>query len=106
MNKKIDTKVKQIINKIINNNDMFTIFGLSTCIYCKKTLNLLKNKNLQFKYYDMDKYHQFFIKFLYKINELKPNFNIDLTHDTFPVIFYNQKFIGGFDELNNYLTHT
>lgn len=95
----IQTKATQILNKINTNTNTYLIFGLSTCGYCKKTLAYMKEKNLQYKYYEMDKYYEFFIPILEKLIKLNPLLQINPEHRTFPVIFYNKKFIGGYSDL-------
>jgi glutaredoxin len=98
----VNSKAIQIVEKINNNKNTFLIFGLSTCKYCKNALEFAEKNSLQFKYYEMDKYYEIFIPILEKITELYPSFDIDSTHQTFPVIFYNKKFIGGCSELKKY----
>lgn len=38
-------KVDKLYEKINNDNKDVIVFGLFDCIYCKKTLELLKKKN-------------------------------------------------------------
>ena len=99
--KKVDSKANKILEKIKMNADTYLIFGLSGCGYCKKSLAFSKNNNLQFKYYEMDKYYEIFIPILDKLIKLEPSLKINPTHRTFPIIFYNKKFIGGYTELVN-----
>jgi glutaredoxin len=106
MNKNIEhtilTKAQQMLEKIKFNNDTFLIFGLDSCTYCKKTLEFVNKNSLQFKYYSMDKYYPIFIPILQKLSELDNKLNIDQSHRTFPVIFYNGKFVGGYSSLIEY----
>ena len=97
--KKVHSKANKILEKIKINTDTYLIFGLSTCGYCKKALEFSKTNDLQFKYYEMDKYYEIFIPILDKLIELDPSLKINPTHRTFPVIFYNKKFIGGYTDL-------
>ena len=100
MNKNtIQTKATQIFNKINTNPNIYLIFGISTCNFCKKTLVYMKEKNLQYKYYEIDKYYEIFIAILEKLIKLNPSLQINPEHRTFPVIFYNKKFIGGYSDL-------
>ena len=94
-------KANQMLEKIKNNKKLYTIFGLSTCGYCKKTLSYMKDNNLEFKYYDMDKYYEIFVPILNKLTNLEPSLKINPEHRTFPVIFFNEKFIGGYSDLIN-----
>jgi glutaredoxin len=97
--KKVNCKANQILEKINMNENTYLIFGLESCGYCKKTLTYLRSNNLQFKYYEMDEYYTIFIPILDKLIELEAELKIDPEHRTFPVIFYNKKFIGGYNEL-------
>ena len=97
--KTIETKSKQILSKIVENKDTYLIIGISTCGYCKRTLSYVKENNLQFKYYEMDKYYKLFIPILQKLIKLNSSLKIKEDHNTFPVIFYNNKFIGGYTDL-------
>ncbi len=99
MIKKVETKAKQILEKIEHNKDTYLIFGISTCGYCKKALSYSKENNLQFKYYEMDKYYEIFIPILEKLIESDSSLEINPEHRTFPVIFLNHKFIGGYSDL-------
>ena len=75
----------------INN---FTIYSKSGCINCRKLKDLLKSKNINFIVVDCDEYlfedKEFFLSFIkeYSIIEWK----------TFPIVFHNGKFIGGYNE--------
>jgi len=75
----------------------FTVYGKSGCNYCTKTKNLLKEKNLTFFEVDCDEY----------LIEEKDNFlsfvqnKIGKSYNTFPMIFYNGQFIGGFNETSD-----
>jgi len=100
--RKVISKAGQMLEKINTNKDTFLIFGLSTCKYCKNALEHAEKNSLQFKYYEMDKYYEIFIPILNKLSELNSKLNIDPTHRTFPVIFYNKTFIGGYTDLVNY----
>jgi glutaredoxin len=96
---KVNVKATQILEKITKNKNIYLLFGISTCGYCKKALSYVKENNMQFKYYEMDKYYKYFIPILQKLIILEPSLNIKSEHDTFPVIFYNDKFIGGYTDL-------
>ena len=75
------------------------VFGLSTCIYTKKALELLKTRKISFKYYSIDNYYNLFFKILLEISKQYPNYKINNLHKTVPVIFYKKKFFGGYKEL-------
>lgn len=99
-NKKNLSNVETLYNKI-NNNTHYVVFGLSTCIFCRKTIELLKSKNIKYKFYNIDDIYNLFFKTFINMAYIYPNLNIDPTHKTVPIIFYKKKFIGGFTNLNN-----
>jgi glutaredoxin len=94
----MNSKIETLYTKI-NNNDNIIVFGLSTCIYCKKTLELLKDKKIRYKYYNIYKYYNLFFKIFIELGQLYPNLNIDIHYKTIPIIFDKKKFIGGYNEL-------
>ena len=87
--------------KKINNNSHYIVFGLSTCIFCKNTIQLLTEKNIKYKYYQIDDIYNLFFKSFKNLANIYSNLKIDITHKTIPVIFYKKKFIGGYTNLNN-----
>lgn len=72
-------------------NHKFFLYGKPGCPYCEKAKLLLDSMSLNYEYEevsssnDRDK-----LKALYK-------------HSTFPMIFYDNAFIGGFTELRRHL---
>jgi len=99
----IISKTLQILYKINNNNNIFLIFGISNCKYCNNSKDLLNLNFLQYKFYNVEKYRNIFISILHELNNFDNNLNIDLSHQTFPAIFYNQKFIGGYTQLEKFI---
>ena len=93
------SKINKLYEKINNNEKKVIVFGLSYCEYCKNTIIHLKNNNISFKYYKIDKYYNIFFNLLSELSKVYTNLNINLNHTTFPVIFINQKFIGGYTDL-------
>lgn len=96
-NKELNNNIKKLYSKV--NNNYFVVFGLSTCIFCKNTLKLLKDNNIKYKYYLIDNFYNLFFKTFIDLSDKYPELNIDSTHKTVPVIFYNGKFIGGYTNL-------
>ncbi len=74
---------------------MFIIYGISGCSYCRRAKELLSSHNLEFEYTEI--HRNLKKEFLDSKREQINN------HNTFPVIFDNDKFIGGFRELTLYL---
>jgi glutaredoxin len=95
--------VKKIYNKIIINDNTIIIFGLSSCSYCKKAIKWCQDHDASFKYYNVDKYHKIFINIIRDLIKLDNTLDINPDHNSFPVIFYKKKFIGGYTELINLL---
>lgn len=72
----------------------FTIYSKSGCPNCTKVKNLLKEKKLIFTIIDCDDYliedKEIFLLFIEKYAERE--------YKTFPMVFENGKFIGGYNE--------
>jgi len=77
----------------------FTIYSKSGCINCRRVKDLLKNNNSEHEMIDCDDY----------LLEDKENFLLfiqsysNVECKTFPIVFHNGKFIGGFNETKEYL---
>jgi glutaredoxin len=99
----MNSTIIELNKKIINNQNYFIIFSLSFCNYSKKTKEYLKNKQLKYKNYVVNKYYNNFFTLLKKLSKSNPLLNINLNHKTFPIIFYNNKFIGGYDDLIKFI---
>ncbi len=68
------------------------IYTTQTCTYCNLAKNLLKEKKLQFKEINVETNLNILKDLIKKTN-----------HKTVPQIFINEKFIGGYTELREYL---
>jgi glutaredoxin len=88
--------------------NIFTIYSKSYCIYCTKMELLLEDyfeqlndsEICEYKKINCDKYlnkdnKEEFKKFMKHWANVIPN--------TFPMVFYDKKFIGGFEETKEYL---
>ncbi len=72
----------------------FTIYSKSGCINCTSVKKLLKEKFFIFNEINCDEYLiEEKEKFLLFIEN-----KIGKSHKTFPIIFYNDNFIGGYNE--------
>ena len=73
----------------------WTIYSKLNCINCVKTKKLLK----EYKFIECDDYlfenKNEFIDFIKNL--------IGYEYKTFPIVFYDKKFIGGFNETKKYL---
>jgi glutaredoxin len=77
----------------------FTIYSKSGCSNCTKVKNMLKTSNLSFNVVDCDEYilenKEFFLSFMEK--------KIGHSYRFFPIVFHDNKFIGGFSETSEYV---
>jgi glutaredoxin len=80
----------------------FTIYSKSGCTFCVKVKSLLKEKSLIFNVIDCDEYliedKPSFLEFIKELAGREVN--------SFPMIFFNGKFIGGYNETKEYLDKT
>ena len=67
------------------------IFGKDTCCFCLKSKELLDNNNIEYKYILMDE-----VSAYYQTNYLN---KVPNTYKTVPQIFIDNKFIGGYSDL-------
>jgi len=83
------------LQKMINSNSV-VIFSFSFCPYCKRAKAALKNANIAYKSYELDKM---------KNGEQIKQLLLEMTGQrTVPNIFINGKHIGGSDDLQKYLS--
>lgn len=83
-------------------SNKFTIYSKSGCINCRKLKELLIQKEINFYIINCDEYlledRNFFLEFIKNITHMEWN--------TFPIVFYDTHFIGGFEQTINYINHT
>ena len=72
----------------------WVIYGADWCRYCKNAMIFLTKNRASFIYYDVNCISVGGTQNL--IHNLKPFIG---THNTIPIIFYNDVFIGGYTEL-------
>ena len=77
----------------------FTIYSKSGCPNCIKIKKLLNDRKLKFNLINCDEYiiedKDFFINFIKEISNTEVK--------TFPIIFYDKEFIGGYSETIKYV---
>jgi len=79
----------------------FTVYSKSGCINCRKVKELLTEKKQEFTIIDCDEYLLFENdNFLSFINTL-----VGFEHKTFPIVFYDSKYVGGLTETSKLLLH-
>lgn len=81
-------------NDIKPRKNGWTIYGVSWCPYCQKTLALFQDKKLSYYYYDVEK-QPFVSKDQFR-DMLKDELN---GYRTFPVIFRDGVLIGGYSDV-------
>lgn len=69
------------------------IYGSASCTYCVKAKNLLSERTIPFKYYDLDEDFDAFDELVARITKW----------ETVPQIFVDGEHIGGCDELEKLL---
>lgn len=92
----------EIIDKIKKHNT-FVIFYVPDCPYCQAALNLLREKNVPYKGYNIYSINGGFPVLLDILNRNANQINYNHNHKTKPIIFYNGNFLGGYDSLNKFL---
>mgnify|MGYP000695775914 CR=1 FL=1 len=90
----------ECLQEKLKNNQGYTIFYSKECPYCKEALNILKNKT--YKGYDFEKNNTSKDEILDALRNIELDENSKkrlMSHNTKPIIFYKQRFIGGLDNL-------
>lgn len=104
----IQKGLESIMRKITQNPNTYIIFYRPTCPHCQKALATLREKNLQYKGYDLNKIQEKtqidLLKILDFFTQNKEKIEFDPNHHTIPLIFFNAKFIGGNDKLQEILS--
>jgi len=75
----------------------WTIYTKNNCIFCIKVKKLLENYNIKIIECDewLNNNRNDFLNWIYNI--------IGYEYKTFPMVFYNNKFIGGFTDTEKYI---
>ena len=99
-----DNEEESTNNKVIydlfpypNEEDEWTVYGAKWCGFCRRAKKLLEDKEVKFVYYDVESIGNFSKGDVQKI--LSP---LTSNHTTIPIIFNNNEFIGGFDQLKKW----
>jgi glutaredoxin len=91
------------VQKVIDApRNQYVIFYKSTCPYSLKALELLKEKKLSYKGYLVE-HHVYGMRGVLEAFRSSPTLGFNSSHTTVPIIFLNQKFIGGYSELKQLL---
>lgn len=94
---------QSIINRILRApRDVFIIFYVDTCPYCRNALNFLRQRNYSYKAYDIDRIDGGMYTLLNALNQDAYLVDFDTRHRTKPLIFLNGRFVGGYNELTRY----
>uniref|UniRef100_A0A6C0C9C9 Glutaredoxin domain-containing protein n=1 Tax=viral metagenome TaxID=1070528 RepID=A0A6C0C9C9_9ZZZZ len=93
-----------IIKKILDaDSDTFVMFYVTECPYCQRALKLLRDSNVKYKGYIIDKIPGGMPELLKTLTTYKDIVQFNDMHHTKPIIFYNNRFLGGADDLSRYL---
>lgn len=78
-------------------DNKYTIYSKSGCKFCSLAKNFLKENKLEYSIIDCDDYlienKNKFLEFIFYLSNKE--------HKTFPIIFFNKIYIGGYLELEN-----
>lgn len=89
-----------IIAKIINADpETYVIFFVYECPYCENSLELLRNKKVPYKGYDINSINGGFNKLIQTLSDNSAVIGFDINHKTKPIIFKSGHFLGGFNDL-------
>ncbi len=93
--KKSSNKIS--LEDVLNNKNTADIIVLlyikDKCSYCMKAEKLLKSKNIKYDLINLTSNHNLHLQLIKQTQQI-----------TVPYVFYNNKFIGGYSELNSLLT--
>lgn len=85
----------------------FTIFMSPNCPYCVDAIKLLKylnqRTNVSLSIIDFAQFPDNKATVLNFLKNNKHMYNFDINHTTRPIVFYNGKYIGGYNELKNFI---
>lgn len=88
----------------IQKNNVWILYGRDSCPFCKNSIRIINNiikKDDEFIYIDVEHVSKYDKQSV--LDNLK---NIIGDHNTVPIIFCNNKFIGGNSELNKFIKKT
>jgi glutaredoxin len=86
-------------SKVIENKNKYVVFYCKWCKYSIRAIDLLKQKKLSYKSYDIDSIPGGMDALLENLIANKKIISFDVSHKTRPIIFGRGKFIGGYDDL-------
>lgn len=73
-------------------NPEIEVYGKMTCGYCMRAKNLLSSKELAYTYKDVERNPEYLDEMRHKTDAR-----------TLPQIFWDDRYIGGYDDLSKYL---
>ena len=92
-----------VMRKIVDADpNTYVIFFVYECPYCQKALELLRRSNVKYKGYNINDISGGMPTLLRVLGENAEKIGFDKTHRTKPIIFYDKKFLGGYDDLMRY----
>jgi glutaredoxin len=104
MQRKMQEEIHPIIRKILYaEHGTFIIFFIHGCKFCDTALQFLHDNNLTYKGYNIDDIPGGMNKLLDVLRRNAQLIYFNPHHHTKPIIFLNGKFLGGRDDLINYV---
>jgi len=91
--------IDKYTRKVLKNNDKYVIFYSDWCGYCETAIDILKNNNISFKGYKIDKVKGGINTLLQKFKKTKHLTNFNVNHKARPIIFKEGKYFGGCNDL-------
>ena len=96
-----NSAISKITESPANTYIIFFDYG---CGYSEAALNIFRSKGLNYKGYEISKISGGINELLKTFNTHRDTIVFNSGHHTKPMIFFNKKFIGGFDELNKFVS--
>jgi glutaredoxin len=93
-------KLDPVTHKILKHSDKFVVFFSPVCGFSQASKALLNKHNIPFRSYDIYGKKDKIIKSLISTKGIT---GFDPTHNTYPIIFYKGKFVGGHSELEKWV---
>ena len=93
-------KIKKYIN-----DDIYIVFFMdrSRCFYSRSAINLLKDRGLSYKGYEIDRKNDKLPELLECLRNNEDDIEFNEYHRTLPIIYHKGIFIGGFTDLQKRL---
>lgn len=102
-----DKKLTKCFEKVFSEDENveYRILYSTSCPFSINAINMLKSQNVRFKGYDIDNMRHNLKDILVSLRNVDFENKTSLdSHNTKPIIFHKQTFLGGFDELKEHFS--